>query len=594
MIRCSFLLAAVAMALPVLGREYSLEGFDEIVQTGMKEFQVPGLSIGIVADGRVVYAKAFGEREIEGKLPVTVDTLFPIGSCTKAFGAFAIGGLVEEGLVDWDQPVIDLLHEFRLWDPYATQNLTVRDLLSHRSGLPRHESMWFNSDFTTEEILARLRYLEPTCNIRERYNYNNLMYLVLGEVMERSSGMSWKELVRSRILQPLGMNSTCFSTTEMEMTADYASPYLGKGDGLVKMLMKDMSLVGPAASMASSVRDMCSWVQLQIEDGVWQGKPLIGLATLKEMHSPQVVISGYPESKEARLSAYGLGWCVQTYRGAYNVSHDGGPPGFTSFVSILPQEKVGIVILCNKNLTALPRILGMHAFDKLLRLPEINWLEQGLEGLEKNRDAMQDEKKSEDLNRKRGTMTSHPLEEFEGTYEHPGYGLLDVFFEDGVLQAKFNKIVYKLSHWHYDVFSTDSLSEEMLVPREGLKFSFFSNLSGDIDTVAVPFEANAPDIVFKRKAEARHESLAYLRQFQGTYEIYGYAFDIIVKNHALFSMIPGQPVYELVPGAENEFTIKSQTGYLVRFSQNPAGEVDEVLLIQPYGLVYSAKKKKAL
>ena len=600
MIRTNFFSIAIGLVVvsPVFGSsqaeraEKVLEGFDEIVRTGMKEFQVPGLSIGIVADGEVVYVKAFGEREKENALPATIDTLFPVGSCTKAFASFAVGGLVEEGLLDWDQRVIDILHEFRLWDPYATQNLTVRDLLCHRSGLPRHETMWYNSDFTTQEILSRLRYLEPTCAIRERFNYNNLMYVVLGMAMERSAQMSWEELIRSKILLPLGMANTCFSTREMETKSDYALPYLGKGDGLVRMPLKDKALIGPAGSICSSARDMCNWLKLQIDGGVWQGEPLIGVSTLKEMHSPQVVVSGYPESKEARVSAYGLGWCVQTYRGSYNVSHDGGPPGYTSLVSILPQERLGVVILSNKNLTPLPRILSMHALDLLLDLPQVDWLEEGIEGIKKNQDALQEEKKSEDLSRKKGTVPSHPLEEFEGVYEHPGYGHLEVSLEEGKLQAKFHHITYHLSHWHYDVFSVDSLSEEMILSREGLKFSFFSNLNGDIDTLSIPFESNAPDIVFKKKPEARHESLAYLRQFQGTYEIYGYSFDIVVKNHTLFSIIPGQPVYELAPGAENEFTVKSQTGYLVRFVTSLAGEIDEVLLIQPYGIVYSAKKKR--
>lgn len=602
MIRYSFLSLAIGLtifspAVATLKEDRAkalLEGFDELVQTGMKEFQVPGLSIGIIADGRVVYAKAFGEREVETGALATTDTLFPIGSCTKAFTAFALGGLVEEGLLDWDQPIIDILQEFRLCDQYATQNLTFRDLLAHRSGLSRHEFMWFNSNSSTHEILSRLRYLEPTCDIRERFNYNNLMYMVLGMAIERSAQSSWEALVRSKILLPLGMTHTGFSTEEMEKSTNYASPYLGKGDQLVRMAQRDMTIIGPGASMYSSASDMCRWLQLQIEGGVWEGIPLIGSATLKEMHSPQIIVSGYPESKEARVSAYGLGWCVQTYRGVYNISHDGGVFGFTSLVSILPQERIGIVILSNKNLSALPRILGMHAFDRLLELPRVDWLKEGIEGIEKNREAMQDAKKTEDLNRKKGTVPSHHLEEFGGIYENPGYGRLEVSFEDGALRAKFNNIIYRLSHWHYDVFSVESLSEDLIVSREGLKFSFFSNLNGDIDTLSIPFESNAPDIVFKRKPAERHESMAYLRQFQGTYEIYGYTFDIIVKNHTLISMLPGQPFYELVPGGENEFTIKSQTGYLVRFVFNPAGEVDEVLLIQPYGIVYSAKKKKPL
>ena len=613
MIRCAILSLALCTTIcsPIFGSTPSdhtsqrlslkaeraqsvLEGFDEFALNGLKEFDVPGVAIGIIADGQIIYAKGFGFREKEQQLTVTSDTLFPIGSCTKAFTAFALGGLVEEGLIEWDEPVIDILQEFRLWDQYATQNLTIRDLLSHRSGLPRHDFMWYNSSLSMEDILSRLRYLEPTCDIRERYNYNNLMYLVLGAAMERVTHSSWEKIVREKILLPLGMLRTGFSDVEMQKSSNYAFPYLAKGDTLKKIPFRNITPIGPAGSMYSSIDDMCRWMQLQIDCGYWRDQQLIGYGTLKEMHAPQVVISGYPDSKEARVGAYGLGWYVQTYRGIYNVSHDGGVDGFTSIVSILPQEKIGIVILCNKNLTPLPRILCMHAFDRLLDLPPIDWMGEGIEGIEKNREAFQESELTEDLSRKKGTIPSRSMEEYEGFYEHPGYGRIDLELREGALVAKFNGIEYRLGHWHYDVFSVESLSQELIVPREGLKFSFASNTNGEIDTISIPFESSAPEIVFKKKPQERHESLAYLRQFLGTYELYGYTVDIILKNNKLFSLIPGQPIYELISTGENEFSIKSHAGYIVRFVMSTSGGVDEVLLVQPYGIVFSAKPRKSM
>ncbi len=608
MIRCSLLSLALCTAIcsPAFGESPSnlsskaeralavLEGFDEIVLNGMKEFDIPGLAIGIVADGQIIYSKGFGVRDKEKQLPAQTDTLFPIGSCTKAFTAFAIGSLIEEGLLEWDQRMIDILPEFRLWDQYATQNLTVRDLLSHRAGLPRHDFIWYSSSISSQDILSRLRYLEPVFDIRERFNYNNLMYVALGAAIDRLTNSSWQDVVRDRILRPLGMTQTGFSVDEMQKFPNLAIPYLSRGDEMKKIDYRDISPVGPAGSMYSNIDEMCRWVQLQIDCGIWEDQPLIGYGTLKEMHAPQIVISGYPESKEARVSAYGLGWCVQTYRGVYNVSHDGGVDGFTSLVSILPQEDIGIVILCNKNLTPLPRILNMHAFDRLLELPQVDWLEEGIDGIAKNREAFQETKLTEDLTRKKGTVPSHSLEEFAGCYEHPGYGHIDLVLEDDMLSAKFNDLVYHLGHWHYDTFSVESISQELIVPREGLKFSFSSNVNGEIDMLSIPFESSAPDIVFKRKPLERHESLSYLRQFLGTYELYGYSVDIILKNNKLFSVIPGQPLYELTSTGENEFSIKSHAGYLVRFVMNPVGSVDEVLLVQPYGVVFSAKPKKMM
>lgn len=590
---CATIAAASTQLSPKAQRAIAaLENFDEIVLSGLKEFNVPGIAIGIIADDQIIYAKGLGFRDLEQNLPATADTLFPIGSCTKAFTSFALGSMVEEGLLEWDQPVIDILQEFRLWDQYATQSLTIRDLLSHRSGLPRHDFMWYNSDANRQDMIARLRYLEPACELRERFNYNNLMYLVVGAAMERAAGKPFEQIVKEKIFQPLGMQRTGFSVLDMQGDNDFASPYLGKGDQLKKLPVRDISLIAPAGAMISSVNEMSRWLQMQLNCGIWQGSPLIGYGTLKEMHAPQVVISGYPESKEARVSAYGLGWCVQTYRGIYNVSHDGGVDGFTSIVSLLPQERIGVVILCNKNLSPLPRILGMHAFDLITGLPPINWLEEGIEGITKNRQAQSDSQLNEDLNRKKGTVPSHPLEEFEGMYEHPGYGRMQIEVVDGFLRATFNNINYDLSHWHYNVFSVEKVSEDLIIPREGLKFSFSGNINGEIDTLLISLESNAPDIVFKKNPQDRHESLAYLSQFLGTYEIYGYTVDIILKNHKLFSIVPGQPLYELVPGGENEFTIKSHSGYLVRFVLNPDKSVQEVLLIQPYGVVFSAKPKK--
>lgn len=569
-----------------------LDGFDETVMRGLEEFEIPAMSIGIIADGEVIYSKAFGERDREKHLPATSETLFPVGSCTKAFTSFSVGGLVEEGLIDWDQQIIDILPEFRLWDQYATQNLTVRDLLSHRSGLPRHDFMWYNSTFTREDIVSRLRYLEPACDIRERFNYNNLMYLVLGSAIERAAGMTWEEVVREKILKPLDMKQTGFSVKELKKTSNYALPYIGKGGEVIRLPLRDFSNIGPAGSIYSNIDDMCKWIQMQLDYGVIGEKSLLGYGTIKEMHAPQVVISGYPESKEARVSAYGLGWCVQTYRGTYNVSHDGGIDGYTSIASLLPQDGFGIVILCNKNLSALPRILVMHAFDKLLELPEIDWLQEGIDGLEKNKEALRDSQLSENYNRKPNTTPSHPFSDFEGVYVHPGYGEVAVRAQDHLLIANYNGIAYRLSHWHYDVFSVDSTSEDLIIPREGVKFSFSANVHGEIDSLSIPFETSAPDIVFKKQPHDRHESLAYLRQFVGTYQIYGYTVDVILRDHALYSIIPGQPLYELIPGGENEFSIKSHSGYTVRFVMDEEEMVKEVLLVQPYGVVFTAKPKK--
>lgn len=569
-----------------------MEGFDPIVERALIDYNVPGISIGIVIDGYLVYAKGFGYRDLERKLSVTADTVFPIGSCTKAFTSFVMGTLVEEGLLHWDQLVVDIIPEFRLYDQYATQNLTMRDLLTHRTGMPRHDFMWYNSKMTRADVIRRIRYLEPSCDLRERYQYNNLMYLIAGYAAEQLSKKSWESLVSDRILKPLGMNHTNFTIDEMIKEIDFATPYIEKNNMCNKMTLRDISLIGPAGSINSNVNDLARWVQMQLNGGTYENHSLISPATLQEMHTPQVIIPGAPETKESLLSAYGIGWGISTYRGQYLLSHDGGVDGFTSAVGLLPRQGVGVIVLANRNLTSLPRFLSLQAIDRVLELPFIDWLQQGLDGIHKSKESAKVSKMKEDLLRKKGTTTSHPLEHFVGAYEHPGYGIISLALVDGKLAAIFNGLPWQLDHWHYDVFVISEGTQETLISHEGTKISFRNNVKGDIDELLIPLEPKASDIVFCRKCEEVYSTLDYLRQFTGLYEIYGHTVEIVIRNHALCAIIPGQPLYQLEPTAsENEFTVKSMTGSTIRFILNGEGKVDEILLVQPYG-AFIAKPKK--
>lgn len=568
----------------------ALDGFDAIAEQALIDYRVPGVAIGVVVDGTLIYAKGFGWRDLEKKLPVTPDTLFAIGSCTKAFTAFGIGLFVDAGFLHWDQSIIDVIPEFRLFDQYATQNLTFRDLLTHRSGLPRHDLMWYNSKLSRKEVMGRLRYLEPTSDLRTRYQYNNLMYLVAGYALEQLTGKPWEELTREKILKPLDMHRTNFSVAEMQKESDFAFPYIEKGGVFKKMAFRDVSPIGPAGSINSSVSELAHWVQMHLSGGFFAERSLISPATLQEIHSAQVIVPGAPETKESLLCAYGLGWGISSYRGLNLVSHDGGIDGFTSVVGLLPQHGVGVIILANRNLTSLPRFLSLQAIDLVLELPFIDWLKEGLDGIKKSKEVAKTKKVNEDLSKKAGTQPSHPLEEFIGLYEHPGYGVVTIEYADGKLRAVHNGLICKLDHWHYDIFMISEEMQDLLLPREGMKLAFHANLKGEIDELRAPFEPNTSDIIFKKKGETALSTLDYLRQFTGFYEIYGYTVEIALRDHTLHAIIPGQPLYELVPTAENEFTVKSLAGYSVRFLLDDQGMVEEVLLIQPYG-AWSAKPK---
>jgi len=571
--------------------ENQLEGFDKLVEQAMEDCNVPGLAIGIVVDGHVVYSKGFGYRDLERKRRVSTETLFAIGSCTKAFTSFAMASLVEGGVIEWDQPVVDILPGFRLWDQYATQNLTFRDLMTHRTGLPRHPYLTYNSSMTKQELFKRIRYLEPAWDIRQRFNYGDLMYTLTGMAMEQATGNSWQDLIREKILKPLDMNETNFTVEAMLEASECAVPYLERNGVLKPMPYRSFNLIEPAAAINSNIDDLMHWTKMLLAGGAYDDRSLISPSALQEMFAAQVIVSGYSENKDALLNAYGLGWCIHSYRGHYLVSHDGGLDGFTSVISLFPQDGVGVVVLANKNLTNLPRYLSLEAVDRVLELPARNWVEVAKEHLENKTRTSTENQEQEDLNRKKGTMPSHSLEEYVGEYEHPGYGKMQVEIKEGNLLATYNGISSLLEHWHYDVFAIKQDLQDLLVSREGMKFSFHNNLDGNIEELHVPFESNTSDIVFKKKVQGQFNDLDYFRQFTGMYEIYGISVEIAIRNRGLVSIIPGQPLYELIPLSENEFVVKSNSNYLVRFIKDDEGQVKEVLLVLPYG-AYSADKVK--
>lgn len=571
--------------------QHAMVGFDLLIEKAIQDYQIPGTAVGVVVDGHVIYAKGFGYKDLEKKSPVTPDTQFAIGSCTKAFAAFSIANLVDEGSLYWDQKVIDIFPEFRLFDLYATQHLTIRDLLTHRTGMPRHDFMWYNSDFTRGEVIKKLKHLEPSSNLRERYQYNNLMYLVAGCVLEHITEKSWEEFVRERILQRLDMTHTNFSVIEMQKSSDFSYPYTLVNGKFEKMTFRDISLIGPAGSMNSTLHDLTHWVQMQLNEGIYQGASLINPSLLQEMHTPQVIIPGAPETTESCISSYGMGWGITSYRGQYLMSHDGVSDGFTSTIALLPQQGIGVIILCNRNFSSFPRFLSLQLMDRVLELPFIDWIGQGLEGIEKSQLTQNENQVKENLLRKQGTSPSHPLESFVGIYEHPGYGIVDVRLMNGKLSAVHHGITSVLDHWHFNVFTVVEEDQHTFFPRIGTMMTFHTNLKGDIDELTIPYEPNVKDIVFVRRKQEHLPHGEYFRKFIGLYEIYGYTVEIAMRNHILYAIIPGQPIYELIPGAENEFTVKSMSGYNIRFILNKDGKVEEALLVQPYG-AFTAKPKK--
>ncbi len=562
-----------------------LEDLGPKIEQALKDYNVPGIAVGVVVDGHVVWTKGFGCRDLASCSTVTGDTVFPIASCTKAFTSCALGILKERGLLDWDDRVIDVLPQFRLMDEYATHHATFRDLLSHRTGLSRHDFMIYNSNVAREEIVRRMRYLEPVSTFRERCNYNSVTYVAAGLALEKMTGKTWEQFIKAELFKPLGMSSTSTTIEELERLSNIAYPYVEREGKLKRIPFRSFDNVGPTASINSNVADLSHWIQMMLARGIYDGTRIVSPTTIQEMHSPQVVNGGYPENSEVILDSYGLGWAISSYRGHYCVGHDGGVDGFTSAIAMLPNEGIGVVTLSNRNLNGLAQVVVREVLDRVLGLPFRDvWIQFGMEKIQR---AKQEAKAVEDSFRKIGNP-SHELEHYTGEYFHPGYGTLFVEENGGKLQVVFNGITYVLGHWHYDVFRIVEELEEILLSRKGEKVSFRHNLQGDIEEVSVPFDVATSPIAFKKKS--REQTLDYFRQFVGTYQYYYTSIDILIKNQRLFAAIPGYPTCELLPFGENEFQIKEKAGYLVRFPKNAAGKIDEALLVPPFGGTFSATR----
>jgi CubicO group peptidase (beta-lactamase class C family) len=481
--------------------------FAAFVAKTLADWKVPGVGVAVVKNGKVILAEGYGFRDVQKKLPVTPHTIFAIGSATKAFTATAVGVLVDEGKINWDKPVIDYLPNFRLYDPIATVQVTTRDLLCHRTGVPRYDFAWLGSSASRKELFERIKFLEPNTGLRSLFQYNNFMYMAAGYLVEHISGSSWEEFVQRRIFDPLGMKESNFSVEISKKKSDLALPYGLEKDKLVEFQFRNIDAMGPAGSINSSALDMAQWVLFNLNKGQVGDKKIISGETLAEIHSAQMVIKqgefrlleNFPEMSP---SNYGLGWIVTTYRGHIWIHHGGNVDGFTSLVTFFPRDNFGIVVLSNMNGTFVPEIIALNIADRLLGLDQVDWNKRLKDIFNKLQTEEDKAKKEEEKDRKMGTKPSHPLEEYVGEYENPAFGSVVVSKEGEGLRLKTPALEGPLTHYHYDVFELRALLMGSEMKR---KVSFESNIKGDIHSLSIQLEPAVKDIVFIKKSQKKTE-----------------------------------------------------------------------------------------
>jgi CubicO group peptidase (beta-lactamase class C family) len=577
-------------ARPAEAARSALAGFDTLVAGALPSFDAPGAAVAVVKNGEVIFAQGFGYRDREKKLPVTADTLFAIGSCTKAFTTFVMGTLVDEGKLDWDKPVREYIPEFALRDPVASEQLTPRDMVSHRSGLPRHDLVWYNNlSASRADLVARLRYLEPNQPLRAKWQYNNLMFLAAGYLVERVTGQTWEDNVRQRILDPLGMGHTTLSVEGSQRSDDFAQPYDERKGSLVRIPFRPITNMGPAGAINSSAADMAKWLILQLGDGALGGRRLIARATLDEIHAPQMVVGTPSDRPDVSPPLYAMGWLTDIYRGHLRVLHDGNIDGFSAGVTLFPQDGIGFVVLVNQSDSLLPAALARLAADRLLALPPVDWLAEGRARLQQGRALERESRATQGTARHPGTHPAHPLPDYAGSYRNSGYGPLVVTLRGDRLEAVYNGLVTPLDPWHYETWSGADTADPIL---RGMKFTFRTDRDGEVAALEAPFEQQVPDIVFAREPAPRLSDPAWLRRLAGTYDLKGAPITVAVAPGAagLLLSVPGQPLYHLQPALGDRYLIKEIPAISVTFSLDPQGNVTALTVHQPEG-PFSATRK---
>jgi CubicO group peptidase (beta-lactamase class C family) len=567
----------------------ALAGFDDIARKGLQELNVPGAAVAIIVEDEVVLAKGYGYKNLENKVPMTPDTLMAIGSASKAFTTFALGTLVDEGKMEWDKPVHNYIPWFRLSDPFASERLTPRDLVTHRSGLPRHDLMWYNNTTATrEEFVRRLAYLKPTTDLRTTFQYNNLMFLTAGYLLEVLTGKKWEDAVRAQVLDRLEMKRTNFSVDDSQKDADFALPYWEEKGEIKRMPFRGLTNMGPAGSINSSVNEMSRWVLVHLNGGKLKGKQIINAQTLQDMHLAHMPTGETPSIPEETPADYGLGWFVDSYRGHGRVHHGGNIDGFSALVCFFPQDRVGFVVLTNKNGTGLPMLLVRQAADLVFGLEAKDWIGEAAKLKVKGDEATKEAEKKKAARRVLGTKPAHKLEDYAGDYNHPGYGDLKVYVQNGNLAFIYNGIKTALEHWHYETFNCKRIDDPAL---EDLKLNFWTDTNGNVARLEAPFEPTLEPIVFEKKPDARLFDPAYLQKFVGKYLLIEQVITISLKGNVLTASIPGGQELELVPGLGDEFTLKQMKIASLRFKTDEKGAVTAIELFQPGG-TFEAKRQE--
>ena len=473
------------------------------MEKGQKIWDGTSVAVGVIKDGQVTLLDGYGYRNVEEKLPADGQTLYQIGSCSKAFTAALCAIFVDKGLIDWDTPIREYDPDIRFYDDYVSDHVTLRDVLSHRTGVPRHEYSWYGTDFDRQQLVHNIRFLEPNKPFRTDFQYNNYGYLVAGAVLEKVSGKTYEELLQEYIFNPLGMKRTNAYLDLLEGDPDHGQAYDRPGGTALQGIVKGKpyrtpvedypkkigSPFAPAGAINSCPEDMLKWVQLHLNEGEWEGKQLISKKNMQELHKPNIPCGALdipmPEVDKA-FDSYAMGWKVECYRGVKVLQHGGNINGYSGFTSFIPSLNLGIVAYANLTMTMEHYAIGRVIMDYYLGAQEEDWMQRYFDTMAEMASSRKDFYADLRGPKVEGTHPTFDLSAYTGTFTRPGYGPVKFWLKDGKLIMTFIGSDVPLSHYHYDTFINDvSYGGDEIKPGLPVKFYTGDNTS-TIDVVKIP------------------------------------------------------------------------------------------------------------
>lgn len=576
-------------------------GLDSTFNRVLKDWNCAGFSVAVIEKDKLVYAKGFGFADYENKIPATENTLYASGSCTKAFTCSLLGILQEEGKVDFDKPAQTYLPQLKFYNEELNNKVTIRDMMCHRTGLPRYDDAWglFKSK-SVDSLLKKVQFQEPNYGLREKFQYNNFMFLAQGKIIENLTGKPYRNYLQEKILQPLGMTNLNFSVDSMAKNKDRALGYITTDDDKIKQTeYVNLDVMSSVGGINTSVVEMAKWAMLWANNGVYKGKRILPANYVRDaIGSHMIIAGGVPANNNPSLyfNNYGLGWFVSSYRGHYRVDHGGTITGFTANVAFFPTDNVGIVVFCNQNLSKVTSIVRNVIADRMLDLPTKDWSSYLLTSENAAKLALKNAKKSAVENQKTNEKPSHKLESYEGYYTNEAYGKFEISLKKDSLFAVFAEDKWWLRPYKNDVFEVYQVDKKTGVDTSFSinRIVFNQDINGEIKSTSIQFDPEvAKPIEFERSVKPKTLSKEILIAYTGEFLLNGTLMKISLKNDkTLFMSLPSQPEFELIAIEKDKFNLKvGAAGYSVNFIKDAKGNYNELLLNQP-NVTFKATRKK--